>query len=67
MERFAEYTEEMPSGWESWFERGAGLDLPFFMLNLVISAAIFAVLGLLGGIIGISLFGKKASSSEQKS
>lgn len=67
MERFAEYTEEMPSGWESWFERGAGLDLPFFMLNLVISAVIFAVLGLLGGIIGISLFGKKTSSSEQKS
>jgi len=67
MERFTEYTEEMPSGWESWFDRGAGLDLPFFMLNLVISAVIFAVLGLLGGIIGISLFGKKTSSSEQKS
>jgi len=60
MERVAEYAEEMPSGWETWFERGASFSM--FMLGLVISAVIFAVLGALGGIIGVSLFKKKPPS-----
>lgn len=60
MEAVSEYAEEMPPGWESWFETGAyGASLSMFMLGLVISAVIFAALGALGGIIGISLFKKK--------
>lgn len=66
VEKFSEYAEEMPSGWESWLERGAvGVSPAAFMLNLVISAVIFAALGALGGIIGISLFRKKTPSPVQ--
>jgi hypothetical protein len=38
---------------------GTGRTLPALILGLFISAAIFAVLGILGGVIGVSLFGKK--------
>jgi hypothetical protein len=36
-----------------------GTSLPLFLLSLVILAAIYSVLGALGGIIGASLFGRK--------
>lgn len=66
VEKFSEYAEEMPSGWESWLEKGGvGVSPVAFMLNLVISAVIFAALGALGGIIGISLFRKKTPSPVQ--
>lgn len=66
METISEYTEEMPSWWESWFETGAaGASLSMFMLGLAISAVVFAALGALGGIIGISLFKKKTPSKPQ--
>lgn len=66
METISEYTEEMPSGWESLFETGAiGASISMFMLSLVISAIVFAALGALGGIIGISLFKKKSPPSTQ--
>jgi hypothetical protein len=60
MERMAEYVQEMPEGWERWFERGTGSFSPgWFFINLIATAAIFAVLGALGGVIGASLFGRK--------
>jgi hypothetical protein len=61
MERMAKYADEMPSGWESWIERGAsaGVSPAWFLIGLIISAVIFAALGALGGIIGVSLFGRK--------
>jgi len=60
MERLAEFSKEMPAGWETWFKRGeAPFSIAWFFLGLVVSAAIFAALGALGGIIGMSLFGKK--------
>lgn len=66
MERFAEYMEEMPSGWESWLEGGpVERSVPMFFLALVISVVVFSILGALGGIIGISLFGKKATQKTQ--
>lgn len=66
VEKFSEYAEEMPSGFESLLEKGAvGVSPVAFMLNLVISAVIFAALGALGGIIGISLFRKKTPSPVQ--
>jgi hypothetical protein len=34
-----------------------------FLIGLFISAVIFAALGALGGIIGASLFGKKAKGA----
>ena len=60
MEKIGEYADEMPAGWETWLEGGgAGATLSMQMIGLLISAVVFAGLGALGGIIGISLFGKK--------
>ena len=59
MERMAEYSDEMPEGWETWFEKGFGDSLGWSLFGLVISMVIFSALGALGGIIGISLFKKK--------
>ena len=60
MERLSEFADEMPSGWENWLDRtGGGFSIAMFLMGLFISAAVFAVLGALGGIIGMSLFGKK--------
>lgn len=64
-ERLAEYTEEMPAGWESWLEREDGGSAFMFMLGLMMTVAFFAALGALGGIIGISLFGKKKAKTTQ--
>ena len=63
MERIAKYAQDMPSGWNSWLERSttAGLNPAWFMVGLIISAVLFAAFGALGGIIGVSLFGKKPS------
>ena len=59
MDRFSQYYEEIPSGWESWMEGGnfEGSVIWSF-LGLVVSIVIFSALGALGGIFGISLFGK---------
>jgi hypothetical protein len=60
-ERLAEYGNPLPSGWEEWFVRGP-FSIAWFFLGLLISAAIFAAFGALGGVIGIALFGKKAAA-----
>ena len=61
MERFSEYFDEIPPGWESFFEGGDfAASMGFSVFGLFITAAVFAALGALGGVIGISLFGKKA-------
>jgi hypothetical protein len=66
MERLAEFAPEMPAGWDTWFNRGAGpFSIAWFLLELVFWAAIFAVLGALGGIIGMALFGKKTPPPAQ--
>jgi hypothetical protein len=67
MERFAEYAEEMPPGFESFFEDGSTqTSVPLFLIGILVSAIVFAALGALGGIIGISLFGKKFLPSKTK-
>jgi hypothetical protein len=64
MERLAEFAEDMPAGWESWVNRSSGNFSPaMFFMGLFLSAAIFAAVGVLGGIIGVSLFGKKAPAA----
>lgn len=66
MERVAEYAEEMPPGFESLFEEGTfETSVPKILFGLVISVIVFSALGALGGIIGISLFGKKAPQKTQ--
>jgi hypothetical protein len=60
MQRLSQYAEEMPSGWQSWLDRGtAGASVSWLLFGLVISAAIFSALGALGGVIGASVFRKK--------
>ncbi|MBN1939059.1 MAG: hypothetical protein JW843_05710 [Candidatus Aminicenantes bacterium] len=63
-ERLSEYTNEMPNDWRQWFDQGAiAVSIPGFLLNLVISAAVFCLLGVLGGVLGAALFGKKTPPS----
>ncbi len=63
MERFSRYMEEVPSGWQTLLDRAGERPSPaFFLLGLVISAAVFAALGALGGVIGAALFGRKKAS-----
>jgi len=60
MERFSEYAEEMPPGWESFMEGGAfEASVAMNILGLLIAAVVFSILGALGGILGISMFRKK--------
>lgn len=60
LDRLSEFAEEMPSGWESWFDLGeGGFTLAMFFLGLFLSAAVFAAVGALGGVVGASLFGRK--------
>jgi hypothetical protein len=56
--------EQMPSQWRDLVERRAprGLSPGLFFLDLFITAAIFAVLGVLGGVIGVSIFGRKRAA-----
>lgn len=62
MERMSKYADEMPSGWESWFEKSSSGPAPaWFLIGLIISAIIFAAFGALGGVIGVSMFGRKPS------
>ena len=65
-EWLSEYMEEMPPGFEDLLG-GQGLEssVPTFFIGLVISVIIFSALGALGGILGISLFGKKAAKKTQ--
>jgi len=68
IERMAEYVREMPAGWERWFDRGSGpFSLGWFLIGVVINAAVFAVLAALGGIIGISIFNKRTTGSSGSS
>ncbi len=60
LEYLPEYTDEMPPGFENLMRGGGeGTNISLFLLGLVITAIVFALLGVLGGILGISLFGKK--------
>jgi len=66
MERFSEYFEDLPSGWESFFEGGdftTSMGLSVF--GLFITAVVFSALGALGGVLGISLFGKRPALPSQ--
>ncbi|NIM89626.1 MAG: hypothetical protein GTO17_01610 [Candidatus Aminicenantes bacterium] len=67
MEKIGEYADEMPAGWESWLESGGdAATFSMQMIGLLISAVVFAALGTLGGIIGISLFGKKTLPKDKE-
>ena len=59
-ERLGEYLNEIPSQWNDWINRGTEpISIAWFFVSLLISAAIFAAFGALGGVLGMALFGKK--------
>jgi hypothetical protein len=61
IDKATELGGEMPAGLDQIFNGSSGMLTPgWFLLGLFISAAVFTVMGVLGGIIGISLFAKKA-------
>lgn len=61
VDKAAQWTQEMPPGFEGLIEgRAFEISVPYYILGLFVSALIFAAFGALGGILGISLFGKKA-------
>jgi hypothetical protein len=65
-ERFQEYIPagSRPESFDRLFNiEVRGFSLPAFLFHLVILSLIFAVLGALGGVIGMSIFGKKTSSA----
>jgi hypothetical protein len=60
LDKASELGGDMPSGLEEFLNGSNGVLSPgWFLLSLFISAAVFTVMGVLGGIIGVSLFGKK--------
>jgi len=64
VERLAAYGDNFPAGWREWFDRGPGpFSIAWFLVGLAISAAVFAALGALGGVLGASLFGRKKVSA----
>jgi len=66
IERVSEYADDMPADWEKWLEMGGFEASPAaFVLGFIFSVFIFSALGALGGILGISLFRKKAVPKPQ--
>lgn len=61
LDKAGELGGEMPAGLDGFFQGASATLTPgWFLLGLFFSAALFGVFGALGGIIGISLFAKKA-------
>lgn len=59
-ERIAEYGENIPPGLDQWLDQAPQTSVAMSLLGLLVTALIFSALGALGGIMGISLFGKKS-------
>jgi len=66
MDWAAEYADDIPEGWEKWLEQGnMDMTLPWIFLGFLITAVIFASLGALGGIIGVSVIKKPAKPGQE--
>jgi hypothetical protein len=51
---------DMPSNMDGLLDGSSGFLSPgLFLLGLFVSAAVYAIMGVLGGIIGVSIFGRK--------
>jgi hypothetical protein len=65
-DKFPQFLEDVPSGWDTWFDQALmPFSVPMFLFGLFISAAVFAAVGALGGVIGVSLFGRKKTAKPQ--
>ena len=64
LDRMPGVVEDWPSGWDNLLQGSTeGVTAAWFILGLFIGAVIYAIVGILGGIIGVSLFGKKPAPS----
>jgi hypothetical protein len=61
MDSLARFSGQMPAQWQDLMQRNSagGFSASGFLFGLFFSAAIFAALGVLGGVIGVSIFGRK--------
>jgi hypothetical protein len=60
LDKFSELGQEMPASLDGLLNGSSNILTPgWFLLGLFFTAAIFTVVGVLGGIIGVSLFGRK--------
>jgi len=60
LDKASEFGGEMPAGLDDILNNAGVFSPGWFLIGLFISAAVFALMGALGGIIGVSLFAKKA-------
>jgi hypothetical protein len=66
MEKISEYAEDIPQGWERWLDSGNfEMTAALTVLGFIFSVFVFSALGALGGIIGISFFGKRTVQKPQ--
>jgi len=64
VDRVSDFGYEMPSNLDGLLDGGSAFLTPgWFLLGLFLTAAVFTVVGILGGIIGVSLFGRKKSQT----
>ena len=60
LDRVSDLGTNIPSGFEGLLNDGGGYtSTGWLLLGLFITAAVYGVMGTLGGVIGVSLFGKK--------
>ncbi len=64
-EKLSDYSQDIPQGWEKFLQGGYESTWLWFFIGLLITAVIFIALGILGGVIGISLFSKKKPPQPQ--
>jgi hypothetical protein len=60
LDKAAELGGELPAGLDGVFNSSGMVSPGWFVLGLLFSAAVLAVMGALGGVIGVALFAKKA-------
>lgn len=60
LDKAVELGGELPAGLDDILNNAGAFSPGWFLIGLLVSAAVFAVMGVLGGIIGVSLFAKKA-------
>lgn len=64
VDRVSDFGYEMPSNLDGLLDGGSAFLTPgWFLLSLFLTAAVFTVVGILGGIIGVSLFGRKKNQT----
>jgi len=60
IERLSANMDNFPPEWQDWINREPGpISIAQLVISLAFSAAVFAALGALGGVLGAALFGKR--------